>query len=803
MSSDGTPIKIAERLIRDARESNQSALDLNDLGLRVLPDSIGDLHQLRALYVRDNRLQRLPDTLGRLTRLQHLYVNNNDLAALPEAVGELRQLEVLNAEHNRLTTLPDGLLRLTSLHALFLDGNPALGLPPEVLGPNWRATLGDRSNPAPIRPARYILGYYSNKRASHPLNEAKMILLGRGGVGKTSLVARLVNDCFDPAAPKTDGIAITPWTIPSSTDRVRLNIWDFGGQEIMHATHQFFLTKRSLYLVVLNAREGEQDANIHYWLRLVESFGGDSPVLVVINKSHEHRFNLNRRGLQGNFPTIRDFVWTDCERNDGIAELREMIVRETNWLPHLRDPFPASWFAVKDRLADLPKTEGKSFVPFARYREICTEQQVHDATSQETLVSFLHDLGIVVNFREDPRLAETHVLDPQWVTNGIYKILNAETLARKQGDLQLPELSGILDADTYPRAMHLYLLDLMRKFELCYEYYDENGHYLIPELLGKEEPDLARFDGAGALKFEYEYNFLPEGLLPRFIVRSRSMNRGQQRWRSGAVLAWEDNRAVVKADVQERRVYVSVTGPADGQRRLLTVIRADMKEIHGSISKLQVIEEIRVPGYTGLLVPYQDLLVFEAEKRTHYDLPHRGRVVSLDVAALLNGIEESSTRANQAHLQGAVGGAMRVALCYSHRDEEMRDQLEIHLKLLQQQQTIATWSDRGIPAGANWEQFVDDSLSQADLILLLVSPDFLASDACGREMERAIALEKQGRTHVVPVILRPSAWRSTALARFNALPKDGRPVLNWGKRDEAWADVEAGIRKLAQASRPT
>src|SRR5260221_5549812 len=99
-------------------------------------------------------------------------------------------------------------------------------------------------------------------------------------------------------------MGVTPWKLPIRHEPVTLNVWDFGGQEIMHATHQFFLTKRSLYLLVLNAREGEQDTNVEYWLQLIESFGGDSPVLVIINKVKDHSFELNRRGLQAKVPAI-------------------------------------------------------------------------------------------------------------------------------------------------------------------------------------------------------------------------------------------------------------------------------------------------------------------------------------------------------------------------------------------------------------------------------------------------------------------------------------------------------------------
>ena len=137
--------------------------------------------------------------------------------------------------------------------------------------------------------------------------------MGRGGVGKTSLVNRLVRNEFDPNSAKTEGIKITQWPVSVEGESVRLNVWDFGGQEIMHATHQFFLTERSLYLVVLSGREGSEDEDAEYWLKLAASFGAGSPVIVVLNKMDEHRFDVNRRVLQQKYPTIQKFVATDCE----------------------------------------------------------------------------------------------------------------------------------------------------------------------------------------------------------------------------------------------------------------------------------------------------------------------------------------------------------------------------------------------------------------------------------------------------------------------------------------------------------
>lgn len=176
-------------------------------------------------------------------------------------------------------------------------------------------------------------------------------------MGKTSLVNRLVHDSFNKGEKKTEGIQITQWPITlHHNENVRLHVWDFGGQEIMHATHQFFLTSRSLYLLVLSGRQGREDADAEYWLSLTEGLGGRSPVIVVLNKVREHPFTINRNGLLAKYPQIRGFVETDCEDNTGISELRHAIFSAIDGLEHLRDAFPSAWFDIKNRIAGWRKT---------------------------------------------------------------------------------------------------------------------------------------------------------------------------------------------------------------------------------------------------------------------------------------------------------------------------------------------------------------------------------------------------------------------------------------------------------------
>ena len=129
--------------------------------------------------------------------------------------------------------------------------------------------------------------------------------------------------------------------------------------------------------------------------------------------------------------------------------------------------------------------------------------------------------------------------------------------------------------------MHSYLVDLMRKFELCFPFAEDDSRYLVPSMLGAMQPDLGgRFQHEQCLNFQYHYQALPESLLPRFIVRTHALSKGQPRWRTGVVLAYENNGALVKADRAVSKVFVAIDGPAAGRRGLLAVVRSEFDRIH-------------------------------------------------------------------------------------------------------------------------------------------------------------------------------------------------------------------------------
>ncbi len=147
---------------------------------------------------------------------------------------------------------------------------------------------------------------------------------------------------------------------------------------------------------------------------------------------------------------------------------------------------------------------------------------------------------------------------------------------------------------------------------------------------------------------------------------------------------------------------------------------------------------------------------------------------------------------------------MRLFYSYSHKDEALRDELEEALALLKRQSFIAAWHDRKIGAGEEWRNQLDKNLEEADVILLLISPPFLASDYCyDIETKRALERHDRGEAKVIPVLLRPVDWEGSPFARLQGLPIDLRPVTTWPNRDEAWKDVARGIRRAVEAMKVT
>jgi small GTP-binding protein len=568
-----------------------------------------ELQNLKSLSIGENQISDI-SVLKELTNLNHLILDDNQISNI-SPLKRLTNLTYLNLNHNKLSRLPREILDLDMeilweygdyWHGIVLEGNPLEHPPVEIVKKGKEAIKA---------------WFASMEGEKKPLNEVKVLLVGDGGAGKTSLVKQLLGKAFDKNETQTHGINIDHWEVKPRTngDKIKVNIWDFGGQEIMHAAHQFFLSKRSLYVLVL---DGRKDEKVEYWLKHVNSFGGDSPVLVVINKIDQNPgFDVNRNFLQQKYPNIRGFFRLSCAIGNGIQSFSQQLVKELATVELIHTTWPRTWFSVKTYLENMKE----DFINYHQYKTICQKENIDDKTSWDTLVDFLNDLGVVLYFK-DFKLKETHVLEPEWVTTAVYKIINSKDAADAKGLLQLSRLDDVLKRESpddyyYPPDKYRFIVELMQKFQLCYEIGPET--VLIPDLLEVQEPSF-EFDTAAALKFLVAYDFLPRSIMPRFIVKMHKDIKAGLQWRTGVVL--EDKAfgctAVVIADNEEKKIHIHVQGSETQRRDYFSILRKALRDINNSFEKLDAVEKVPMPDAPHVTVSYNHLLLLEEKGIADY-----------------------------------------------------------------------------------------------------------------------------------------------------------------------------------------
>ena len=748
-------------------------------------DVIGALVNLEELVLGRLGLTQVPCWIRKFTKLRNLQLYGNELTTLPEWISELRMLNTLALSNNKLHSLPVFLRNLPRLQTLYAEGNNNLELPVETM---------QRGN------AQKILDYYlrvASPGTSQPLNEFKLILVGRGLVGKTSLVHRLVKDKFKKF-DRTPGINITKWPREIDGDEVHAHIWDFGGQEIMHGTHRFFMTERALYLVLISGREGTEDYDAEYWLSMVRSFAGDVPVIVLLNKSDDYRFELNRELLREKYGKDIVFIETDSSTGTGIPELCDQICAHAKKLPGLKASWPVEWRQIKD---ELP-AQKRSWLTFDNFRTFCHNHGITIAKDQEDLAESLHDLGLMLSYRKEEALRSFGVLNPEWVTDGIYKVLNSPTFRDAGGKFTVASFAQVLPAKTYPQKLHPYLLALMRKFQLCHPLDDKGNQYLIPDLLTKEEPKLdSEFPPEKCLGFVYRYDaVLPEGLLPRFIVETYVHQEPKFAWRTGVVLERANCRALVRGDVQGRKITIRVAGVGNGRRELLGIIREYFERIHKSYEKLPVTWLVPVPGHPTVTVPYGELLDYEAAGDDEYKVVIDRKPVKLSVKNLLDGIDLPGVpRREDTELMQKLGlsDALSLFISYSHKDDTYMDQLRAALVPYERTGELEVWADPLIEPGQKWEGEIFTNLDRAQVVILLISNDFMGSYFCmEKELARAVERHGKGECEIVPIIVRASRFDKLPLGKIQAIIPGNKPIDEHEKKDPAWLEVTKQLDRV-------
>lgn len=556
--------------------SHLKYLDLDALGLVALPYWIGTLNIERFAAI-DNQLSSLPVSFRNLTRLRSLDISWNPFNCIPEEVYELASLEHLEMEKCGILEVPADILRLHRLKRFEFEQNPVESPPAEVAKEGLEA----------IRD-------YWRQRADAGVDylcEAKLIILGEAGAGKTSLAHKIENPDFKlrEQEKSTEGIDVIRYEFPTAIRtrengkeqilrrNFQVNIWDFGGQEIYHATHQFFLTRRSVYVLVCDDRK--EDTDFSYWLQVVQMLSDASPLLIVQNEKQDRTRDINLSSLRAQFGNLREAIATNLNTNRGLDRVIQVIRRELEMLPHVGVGLPATWKRVREAL----EQDQRDFISLDQYLSIC---QQHGFTRREDklqLSGYLHDLGICLHFQDDALLKNTVVLKPAWGTDAVYRVLDDPEVLSARGRFTRAHLRRIWSEEKYA-GMQDELLRLMMKFQLCYAL-ESDQDFIAPQLLSSDQPSYP-WEQAGGLVVRYEYEFLPKGMLTRFIVAMhRLIAGGKLVWKTGVVLERDGARAEIVEDYSQRRIRVRVSGAAP--YGLLAIVDEQLERLHTSFPRLK------------------------------------------------------------------------------------------------------------------------------------------------------------------------------------------------------------------------
>ena len=543
-------------------------------------------------------LEGLP-SLENLTQLIFLNLSGcKSMTRLPEGLHGLEKLRTLVLEDMKLETLPDWLPDIAE--TFHKENGPWIRGRKKAAVHLRGTTVADMEDMSIFDQPYEVVAEYFRKRSRGEtglLNEIKVVFLGDGEAGKSHTIARLMSDGGEPedyTDQSTPGIVIKHKEYTRNGRTFRVNYWDFGGQEIMHSMHRIFLTGRTMYVVLLNARDDTQGERAKYWLHNIKSFAPDAPVLLVLNKIDQNpKASVDEKDLRGRYQKLTGVVplsARDFSRERFMEEFTDVLLREIEKTGYLNAQWPTNWAAVKGRLENMQT----HYIMGSDYREICRACQVDK--NQKELLHWFNDLGVsfCCDGEDDYTLEDYVILRPDWITNALYILLFNPLENAKNGLIPHKSIYQLLrnahDNDavrcTLPEARYDagdigYVLGIMRKFGLSFT--DSHGNEFVPMLCQQESTvDVQSLHTDGkTLEFNMEFDYLPNNLLHRMMVERSGELDLENVWRTGTRFRYPElgYSAVVVSDSRVLRFFIRSQDPMHRPNTYLTMLKAHVDRI--------------------------------------------------------------------------------------------------------------------------------------------------------------------------------------------------------------------------------
>ena len=314
----------------------------------------------------------------------------------------------------------------------------------------------------------------------------------------------------------------------------------------------------------------------------------NSPIAIIKNEIQNRQRDINLKQLRGEFGSLKDSFPTDLADNRGLDKILENFKFYLTSLPHIGSALPKTWVKVRTALERDPRNH----ITLNEYLQICKTNGFKKRKDALQLSEYLHDLGICLHFQDDQlsSLYKTVILKPKWGTEAAYAVLDNPKVIDKKGQFNHQDLAQIWSVDDYA-GMQAELLQLMMKFQLCYEIPQAKGNYIAPQLLSENQPESNhenKWNESDNLILRYSYDFMPKGLVRQFIVAMHQDIEAQNVWRTGVIINVKNisnTRAEVSESYGKREIKIRISGK--NKKELLAIVLHQLDKIHDLYPRLK------------------------------------------------------------------------------------------------------------------------------------------------------------------------------------------------------------------------
>jgi len=544
--------------------------------LKKVPVGLQNCKKLSNLNLDDNEIEEIRVHDLSSSPITHLSLSSNKILTLTPS-DLPKNLINLNISRNKISYFDQAILEAPKLEDIRLFGNSIENVP---------VVIWDKKENRLDSLKDYFLSTIEDD-STYQLFEAKLVLVGNGGVGKSSLLHTLIaSDTDIKKLSSTEGIDIVKWPLnvknisnaKINTDIVDLNIWDFGGQEIYRSTHQFFLTKSSIYIFVWDARVEEDYISFSYWLSIIKILSSGSPTIVVMNKADVRQKQIDEVSLSNRFDNIVTYHKVSCTSKLGIKDLIEIIKDCVTKLDHIGN----RWSKKRVHLKTIIEQLEEDTKPYDDFEDLCIKMGL----SPEEVSHFseqLHDLGSIIHYKDNEILQDIIILDPEWATDGVYRVLDNDKAKKQKGKLSYEDFKDVWKKSKRHRGKYITLIALMKEFSLCF-YSKIDKVYIVPHLLSAEKPEYLKLQKENTYEITYNYDFLPAGIIESFICDNHNMIKNDSYWKYGACLEFSKKcRAEVitnPLDLNNKIVIRVSSALREEKNKALAIIENSLAKIH-------------------------------------------------------------------------------------------------------------------------------------------------------------------------------------------------------------------------------